>query len=263
MKYTEVLNIAKSFNAKTGIVLGSGLGPLVEEIDIEQTIHYQTIEGFPQSTVEGHAGNFVLGRLDGIRVIAAQGRFHYYEGYSLDELLSIVRFFNEAGVKHVIITNAAGLMNVQYSEGDILAITDCIDFTKKASETGSVNSAKIRQEEQFLIELARTQSGVMIGEGVYVWTTGPSFETPAEIRYMTSIGGDVVGMSTMPELIYAREHGMDVFPFSVATNFAAGISKNVLTHEEVKETADRIREPFIKYIRTLIKVIHDKYDINN
>lgn len=239
-----------------GIVLGSGLNNLLDSIKIEKTLSYADIPGFPRSTVPGHEGAFVLGSIDGVKILAAKGRFHFYEGYDLDTVLFIMKSFDAAGINKVVITNAAGLMNKAHKPGDILLIKDCIDMTRQAINL-KPGSQKISDEERSIALKAAEEAKVQIGEGVYVWTTGPSYETPAEIDYFTSLGGDLVGMSTMPEIMWAREHGKEVYPFSCATNWAAGISKQPLTHEEVNETAQHVREDLTRYILKLCKLIGD------
>ncbi len=241
---------------KIGIVLGSGLNNLLDSIQIEKTLSYADIPGFPHSTVPGHEGAFVLGKTRGIQILAAKGRFHFYEGYDLESVLSIMKSFRSVGIEKVIITNAAGLMNEKHKPGDILLINDCIDMTKQTAVL-QPDTRLISQEEQDIAFKASELSDVALGQGTYVWTTGPSYETPAEIRYFQSLGGDLVGMSTMPEIMWARENGMKVFPFSCATNWAAGISPQPLTHEEVNETAQHVREDLTNYILTLCKLIGD------
>ena len=241
---------------KIGIVLGSGLNNLLDSIDIEDTLPYDKIPDFPRSTVPGHEGSFVLGKTNGVQILAAKGRFHYYEGYDLDTVLSIMKSFYAVGIEKVIITNAAGLMNKAHKPGDILLINDCIDMTKQ-TKVLKPGSEKISDKERSIALKAAEAAKVQIGEGVYVWTTGPSYETPAEIDYFTSLGGDLVGMSTMPEIMWAREHDMQVFPFSCATNWAAGISNQPLTHEEVNETAQHVRADLTRYILQLCKLIGD------
>ncbi len=241
---------------KIGIVLGSGLNNLLDSIEIQKTLPYEQIPDFPRSTVPGHEGSFVLGKTEGVQILAAKGRFHFYEGYDLETVLSIMKSFNAVGIKKVIITNAAGLMDKDHEPGDILLIKDCIDMTTQAAAL-KAGTALIGDNERKLAFKAAEISHVALGEGVYVWTTGPSYETPSEIKYFTSLGGDLVGMSTMPEIMWAREHGMDVFPFSCATNWAAGIASQPLTHEEVNETAHRVREDLTRYILSLCKLIGD------
>lgn len=252
-----IKNEFKGLEAKIGIVLGSGLNNLLDSVDIEKTLSYGNIPDFPQSTVEGHEGAFVFGKIKGVSVLAAKGRFHYYEGYDLDEILSIMKTFKTLGIEHVIITNAAGLMNKNHKPGDILLIKKCIDMTKLTLSLKKGTDI-ISDAEEKIAKTASEISGIELGEGTYVWTTGPSYETPAEIDYFRSLNGDLVGMSTMPEIMWAREHGIKVYPFSCATNWASGISAQALTHEEVNETANHVREDLSHYILTLCKLIGDQ-----
>ncbi|MDD3806644.1 MAG: purine-nucleoside phosphorylase [Candidatus Marinimicrobia bacterium] len=243
---------------QVAIVLGSGLGEMVSEIIPEVILPYKDIPGFPTSTVEGHEGKFVLGEWKGHRLLAAKGRFHYYEGYSIEKVLSIIEYFHDVGITHVVITNAAGLINTKYPKGTIFRIDDFIDFTKKAAEAGDLTLAKIRDHEKKAIDKAAKISGVNIGSGIYVWTTGPSYETPAEIQYFSRLGADIVGMSTMPEVIRARSYGMNVYPLSCATNYAAGIKKEALYHEEVTETALKVSGNMKALVSSLLTVINQK-----
>ncbi|MFA6618487.1 MAG: purine-nucleoside phosphorylase [Candidatus Neomarinimicrobiota bacterium] len=252
-----IKNEFKGLKPKIGIVLGSGLNSLLDSVDIKKTLSYGDIPGFPQSTVDGHEGAFVFGQINGVSLLAAKGRFHYYEGYDLDEVLSIMRTFKAMGIEHVIITNAAGLMNKAYKPGDILLIKNFIDMTKLTPALKKGTEIILDAEEK-IAKSASEISGVKLGEGIYVWTTGPSFETSAEIDYFISLKGDLVGMSTMPEVMWARENGMQVYPFSCATNWAAGISTQALSHEEVNETANHVREDLSHYILTLCKLIGDQ-----
>lgn len=255
-KFEFIKNRFSGSAPRIGIVLGSGLNNLLDAIEIEKTLPYEDIPDFPRSTVPGHEGSFVLGKTDGVQILAAKGRFHFYEGYDLDTVLSIMKSFHAVGIDKVIITNAAGLMNRSHQPGDILLIKDCIDMTKQ-TEALVRGTEVISDEERDIALKAAELAQVGIGEGVYVWTTGPSYETPAEIEYFTSLGGDLVGMSTMPEIMWAREHRMSVFPFSCATNWAAGISQQPLTHEEVNETAQHVKEDLTRYILQLCKLIGD------
>ncbi len=241
-----------------GIVLGSGLGSLTDSFTEIRSLAYNEIDGFPQSTVEGHSGQFVAGKLNGVRVIAAQGRFHYYEGYSLDQLLSLVNFFHQLGIRELIISNAAGLIKRGHHVGEIFGISDCLDFTGQATTVGDLSLCKISADEERVMQKAAASLSEKLSFGKYVWTTGPSYETPAEIRYFESLGGDLVGMSTMPEIILARSLKMQVYPFSVATNYASGISGNALSHDEVKETADTIKTQFAALVSGLVDIIGKK-----
>ncbi|MCF7833393.1 MAG: purine-nucleoside phosphorylase [Candidatus Marinimicrobia bacterium] len=255
-KFDFIKDYFSNAEPKVGIVLGSGLNNLLDSIDIEKTLSYSDIPGFPQSTVPGHEGSFVLGKSGNVQILAAKGRFHFYEGYDLETVLSIMKSFYAVGIKEVIITNAAGLMDRKHKPGDILLIKNCIDMTNQASVL-KAGTAVIGESERNLAFKAAEVSNVKLGEGIYVWTTGPSYETPSEIEYFTSLGGDLVGMSTMPEIMWAREHKMNVYPFSCATNWASGIANQPLTHEEVNETAQHVRKDLTRYILTLCKLIGD------
>ncbi|HDR04677.1 MAG TPA: purine-nucleoside phosphorylase [Candidatus Marinimicrobia bacterium] len=254
-KDEAVALLSKSEAPIVAIILGSGLGLLTEAFTDKKHVKYDEIDGFPQSTVEGHSGQFVTGRLMGVRVIAAQGRFHYYEGYNLKQILSLVDFFHAMRIKELVISNAAGLINTDYHVGEIFGISDCLDFTGQAAAAGELSLCRISEKEQSIMTKAAESIFKKLVFGKYVWTTGPSYETPAEIRYFRSLGGDLVGMSTMPEIIKARSLGMQVYPFSVATNFASGISGNALSHDEVKETAETIKSHFASLISELVNLI--------
>lgn len=241
---------------QTGMILGSGLGDVASEIEAEVVLPYEDIPGFPRSTVEGHAGKFILGLWHGYRVLAAKGRFHYYEGYEIDKVLSIVNYFNNSGIKDVVVTNAAGLINVNYKTGAIIRLDNFIDITHKAHEAGDVALSAIRDHEKEAVVKAQELCNVDVGNGTYAWTTGPSYETPAEIRYFKTLGADVVGMSTMPEVIRARAYGLNVYPFSCATNYAAGILSQPLNHEEVTEMAIQVSGNMKSLISSLLEIIN-------
>jgi len=235
------------------VILGSGLGSFTEGLEILQTIAYRDISGFPDVTVKGHSGEMILGRSPGGQtVLAAKGRFHYYEGHDMEAILTLVRHFHLLGVTRLIVTNAAGLIDSSRKVGDIFFIERCIDLTGLAGQAGDPGSAECTAAERELAFRAARRTGLDLGSGVYAWTTGPSYETPAEIRHFSGLGANLVGMSTMPELIYAREHGMQVIGLSCATNFAAGITKNPLTHQEVFEAADKIKDTLSQYVQELV-----------
>ena len=235
-----------------GIILGSGLDSFAENVTEQFKISYSEIENFPQTTVVGHEGKFIIGKLKGKSILIASGRFHYYEGYDKDKVISIVKFFKEFRIKNAIISNAAGIINEKFSIGDIILIEDCIDFTKTANKYGKITNSKIKKNELKIVNFIENGLNFKLQTGKYVWTTGPSYETPAEIQYMQSIGGDIVGMSTMPEIIWARENKMNVFPFSCGTNFGTGISKEKLDHSEVKINAEKVKDKFSDLIIKLI-----------
>lgn len=261
MKKTKIYSIdsiKSKFNNKNieiGIILGSGLNSFAENLSNKIEFSYSDIENFPQTTVVGHDGKFIIGNLEKKMVLIASGRFHYYEGYDKEKIISIVKFFKEFGIKNVIISNAAGIINENFSIGDIILIKNCIDFTKTAEEYGDTSKAKIRKNELEKVNFVKNDLDFKLKTGKYVWTTGPSYETSSEIQYMKSIGGDMAGMSTMPEIIWARENNMNVFPFSCVTNFGTGISKEKLDHSEVKVNAEKVKDKFSDLIIRLIDVL--------
>lgn len=245
-----------------GIILGSGLGVFAEEIQNPVVVPYGEIPNFPVSTVEGHAGQFVIGTLQGVEVIAMQGRFHYYEGYSLDKVTFPVRVMKELGIEYLLVTNAAGGVNTSLQPGDLMLITDHINNAGANPLIGpNDSSVGVRfpdMSEAYDQELrsralrVADRLGVALKEGVYVWNTGPSYETPAEIRAIRFLGGDAVGMSTVPEVIIARHAGIRVLGISCISNMAAGIVDQPLTHEEVIETTEQAKETFITLIKEMI-----------
>jgi len=242
------------FKPEIGLILGSGLGFFADDrIEVAGRLPYGEIEGFPVSTVPGHAGRFVYGTLAGKRVICMQGRFHFYEGYRMDELTSPIRLMHRMGVHTLFVTNAAGGIRRDYTPGDFMMLSDHINLLGTNPLIGWQGDEGAR-----FPDMTEVYDGALRGrirdwakahdvdlkEGVYLATTGPSFETPAEIRAFAALGADAVGMSTVPEAIVARKFGMRVLGISCITNAAAGISKTELSHEEVSETADRVRPQF-------------------
>lgn len=247
-----------------GLILGSGLGVLADEIENAVKIKYSDIPHFPISTVEGHEGQFVVGSLQGKTVIAMQGRFHYYEGYSMQEITFPVRVLKAIGVEHIILTNAAGGVNESFTGGTLMLITDHINIMgvspligKNEEELGPrfPDASSIYCPEfntQILSEA--NQMNIDLKQGVYFYFTGPSYETPAEIRLVKTLGGDAVGMSTAPEALVAAHMGMKVTGISCITNMAAGIQKTALNHQEVVETANRVQSTFIKLVNRIIEI---------
>ncbi|WP_163579522.1 purine-nucleoside phosphorylase [Gracilibacillus saliphilus] len=250
---------------KIGLILGSGLGMLADEIENPTKIKYEEIPGFPVSTVEGHAGQLVIGNLQGIDVIAMQGRFHYYEGYGIDAVTFPVRVMKELGVEKLIVTNAAGGVDRSLEPGDLMLITDHINNTGQNPLIGeNVHEHGVRfpdmstaydRDLQVVAKQAAEQLDITLKEGVYVWNTGPSYETPAEIRMLDIIGGDAVGMSTVPEVTVARHAGIKCVGISCISNMAAGILDQPLTHDEVIETTEKVRESFLQFVKQLIQDI--------
>jgi purine-nucleoside phosphorylase len=250
---------------KIGLVLGSGLGVLADSIDDPIYIGYNDVPGFPQTTVEGHKGRFVIGRYQEKPVIAMQGRFHYYEGKSLEEVILPVRVMKALGTETLILTNAAGGVNTGFQPGDIMLITDHINFS-------GVNPLRGRNQEELgprfpdmsfaydpgLLDTAKKAAEsleIPYRTGVYAMMQGPSFETPAEIRMLRILGADAVGMSTVPEVIAAAHAKIKVLGISCITNMAAGILKQPLTHQEVIETADQAKGKFIRLIGAIVSAL--------
>lgn len=232
---------------KTAIILGTGLGELVNHIEISTAIPYSEIPNFPISTVEGHSGRLIFGRLGNKQIMAMQGRFHFYEGYAMTQVTFPVRVMRALGITTLFVSNAAGGMNPNFKIGDLMIITDHINLFpehplrgKNYNELGPRFPEMSEAYSSRLIAQAKevaAENGIRLVEGVYVGTQGPTFETPAEYRYFYRIGGDAVGMSTVPEVIVARHGGMEVFGISVITDLGVeGIVEKV-SHEEVQQAA--------------------------
>ena len=246
-----------------GLILGSGLGVLADEIENPVMIPYGDIPDFPVSTVEGHAGRLVIGELEEKTVLAMQGRFHYYEGYGLDEVTFPVRVMKQLGIEKVIVTNAAGGVNPEFEAGDLMMITDHINNVGINPLIGPNDgdlgvrfpdmSSAYDPAYQELIEQVAKDLGISLQKGVYVWNSGPSYETPAEIRMLQKVGGDAVGMSTVPEVVVAQHSGMKVLGLSCISNMAAGILDQPLSHEEVIETTEKVREDFLKLVKGIVR----------
>lgn len=253
------------YKPKIGLILGSGLGVMAEEIENPVYIDYGELKNFPISTVEGHAGRFVIGELEGKKVIAMQGRTHYYEGYSMQELVMPVRIMREVGIEKLILTNAAGGVNEEFSAGEFMIISDHINLMgdnpligENLAEFGPRFPDMSEAYNKELIELAEDvarKSGILTRKGIYAAESGPSYETPAEIKYLRTIGADAVGMSTVPEVIAANHMGLGIIGISCITNMAAGILPQPLNHKEVVEIAEKVRPDFIKLMRGIIKNI--------
>jgi purine-nucleoside phosphorylase len=240
-----------------GLVLGSGLGPLAEQIEAADKIPYGDIPHFPVSTVHGHAGRLVIGQLAGATVCAMQGRFHFYEGYSLSQVTLPVRVMKRLGINTLILTNAAGGVNPNFAVGDIMIMDDHINLVgmtghnplmgPNLEEFGTrfppLNRAYTRRLRQ-LTDAVAAEQGMTLQHGVYTWLSGPNFETPAEIRMLRTLGTDAVGMSTVPEAIVAHHAGMEVLALSTITNICIDVldADNEPTHEEVT-TAGKIIVP--------------------
>ena len=247
---------------ETAIILGSGLGALVNHIDIEVEIPYGEVPNFPVSTVEGHKGCLIFGKLAGKYIMAMQGRFHYYEGYSMQEVTFPIRVMKAIGIKTVFVSNAAGGMNPNFKVGDLMVITDHINVFpehplhgKNINELGPRFPAMVDAYSPRLVQLARDiarEKGVRLMEGVYVGTQGPTFETPAEYRYFWRIGGDAVGMSTVPEVIVARHSDIEVFGISIITDLGVEGSVEKASHEEVQKAAEAAQPIMAMLVQEII-----------
>jgi purine-nucleoside phosphorylase len=251
-----------SLEARIAIVLGSGLGDFAEEFKESVALPYREIPGFVSSTAEGHVGRLVIGKVEGVPVLAMQGRVHYYEGYSLEEVTFPIRAFKLLGIDTLILTNAAGGVDVELTQGALMVISDHLNlmgvnplrgpnderFGPRFPDMSEVYS---RELQELVIEEAR-QMGVTLRRGIYAGLAGPSYETAAEIHMLRAFGADAVGMSTVPEAIVARQMGIKVLGISCITNMAAGISESPINHEEVMETGRRVRETFTQLLRRVI-----------
>lgn len=271
MDYNQVVEAANFLKGKytksprIGLILGSGLGVLADEIENPVKIPYEEIPNFPVSTVEGHAGQLVIGNLSGKEVVVMQGRFHYYEGYPFNQVTFPVKVIKELGVQTVVVTNAAGGVNQSFEPGDLMIISDHINnmgsnplIGPNDSKFGARFPDMSEAYSKELRTLARdvaSKLNIRIQEGVYVGNTGPSYETPAEVRMIRTIGGDAVGMSTVPEVIVARHAGLKVLGISCISNMAAGILDQPLTHDEVIETTEKVRADFLKFVKEIVNQI--------
>ena len=244
----------------TAIVLGTGLGKLANEITDATRISYKEIPNFPVSTVEGHSGNLIFGKLGDKDILAMEGRFHYYEGYTMQEVTFPIRVMYELGIKTLFVSNAAGGTNPKFEIGDLMIITDQINalpenpLRGKNFPTGPRFPDMSEAYNKGLIQQALAiaeEKGIKVQQGVYLATQGPTFETPSEYKMFRIWGADAVGMSTVPEVLVARHCGLRVCGISCITNLAAGMGEGLLSHEEVKETADRVKVDFIRLVTAL------------
>ena len=267
MKCFECVQQKITFKPEIALILGSGLGDYADTMEVVETLDYHDIEGFPVSTVPGHKGRFVFGYAGGVPIVAMQGRVHFYEGYKPQDVVLPIRLMKLMGAKVLFLTNAAGGINRSFNAGDFMLITDQISMSVPSPLIGEnidelgvrfpdmseVYSRRLRK----IIENSAVTAGVPLRRGVYIQTTGPQYETPAEIRAYERLGADAVGMSTAIEAIAARHTGMEICGISCISNLAAGISVNPLTHAEVQETADRVAPLFKKLVTQAIKDIHN------
>jgi len=247
-----------------GLVLGSGLGDLAEEIDNKVIIPYKEIPNFPVSTVQGHAGRLVIGKLEGKNVLCMQGRFHFYEGWSMDQVVFPIQVMRILGIENLIVTNAAGCINKDWKPGDLMLITDHIKITTAQNPLRGHNEDELglrffdmsKAYDPDLRNVARKiakEQGLDLKEGVYMFFAGPSFETPAEIRAARILGADACGMSTVPEVIAAAHCGLKTLGISCMTNMAAGILDQPLNHIEVMETGLMVKKKFSALIKGVVR----------
>lgn len=247
---------------KIGLVLGSGLGAFADQLSGAARIPYTQIPGFPRSTAIGHAGQMVIGKAGDIPVAVMQGRVHLYEGYSVQEVTYPMRVFGRMGIGAVVITNAAGGINVKYQQGALVVISDHINLQGYNPLVGPNDDRfgerfpdMTRAYSRGYAEAAQKEAaklGIGLEQGVYVGLLGPSYETPAEIRYLRTIGADLVGMSTVAEVIAARHMGIKVLAISCVTNMAAGILDQPLSHQEVMDTGEKVRTQFEKLLKAVL-----------
>ncbi|MEW9093761.1 MAG: purine-nucleoside phosphorylase [Clostridiaceae bacterium] len=248
-----------------GIILGSGLGDLAEEVEEKVCVKYEDIPHMPKSTVTGHAGQFVFGKLEGKDVVMMQGRIHFYEGHPMEVLALPIHIMKYMGIEKLIVTNAAGGVNKEFTPGDLMIITDHINFAFTNPLIGK-NDEKIGPRfpdvsnayDKDLVELAESignKLNINLKKGVYVMMTGPTYETPAEVNMVRILGGDAVGMSTVPDVLVAKHCGLKVLGISCITNMAAGILDQPLCHSEVIETSNKVKSTFTSLVREIIKNI--------
>ncbi|MEB1808752.1 MAG: purine-nucleoside phosphorylase [Bacillaceae bacterium] len=247
---------------KIGLILGSGLGELADEIQNPVQIPYGEIPNFPVSTVEGHAGQLVIGQLEGKQVIAMQGRFHYYEGYSMQEVTFPVRVMKQLGVELIVVTNACGGMNKEFAPGDLMIITDHLNMTgdnpligPNYNELGprfpDMSTAYTPKLVDFVAQIGN-ELDIKLQKGVYAGVTGPTYMSGAELIMLRNLGGDVIGMSTVPEVIVASHAQMKVIGISCITDMAIGEELEGITHEQVVEVANRTKPKFIKLVKKIV-----------
>lgn len=267
-KIQETADFIKSKVAdlpKTGIILGTGLGNLVTQITDTLEIPYESIPNFPVSTVEGHSGKLIFGKLGGVKVLAMQGRFHYYEGYDMKQVTFPVRVMKALGIENLLVSNASGGMNPDFEIGDLMIITDHINlFPEHPLRGKNFNELGVRfpdmsepYDKKLIVkakEIAK-RNNIKVVEGVYVGTSGPTFETPAEYRYFRICGGDAVGMSTVPEVIVANHAGIRVFGMSIVTDLGVPGKIVEVSHEEVQEIGNKVQPLMTQIMKELVAEI--------
>jgi purine-nucleoside phosphorylase len=272
--HEAIVGIVKVLKSKThkipevGLILGSGLGALADEITDPVIVPYESLNGFPVSTVEGHEGRFVMGDFEGRYVIAMQGRFHYYEGYDIAAVAMPVYVMKLMGITHLLLTNAAGGVNTGFEPGDLMLIDDHLNlsghnpligpndvrFGPRFPDASEVYDKALNQK----IKILAKEMNIRLQHGVYSMSPGPSYETPAEVRMARILGADAVGMSTVPEALVANHCGIKVTGISCITNMAAGILDQPLHHGEIIETTERVRSTFTALVKAIVPILKDE-----
>lgn len=261
-KAARMIRARAPIGASVAVVLGSGLGGFADELSDATAIPYDEIPGFARATVEGHAGRLVIGKVGDSPIVAQQGRFHFYEGYSLEEVTFPIRVLKLLGVQTLILTNASGALNVEFAPGSLMVITDHINLMGVNPLTGpnderfgprfpDLTNVYSPELQDIVLEEARAME-LEMRRGIYASLTGPSYETPAEVHMVRSLGADAVGMSTVPEAIVARHMNMQVVGISCITNLAAGVTDRPVDHRQVIATGERVRESFTELLRRVI-----------
>jgi purine-nucleoside phosphorylase len=265
-KYKTLIEFLKSeapFVPEIAIILGSGLGDFAEQLQIHKSISTADIPGYPVSTVVGHKGKIHFAEYENKKVILFQGRVHFYEGYNINECIIPVYISYKLGAKHLLLTNAAGGINKNFVPGDLMLTTsfngmlikkELTDLIGLTNQTGKNNFVNLPDPEfNNIIKKSAQSENINIKDGVYWYTKGPTYETPAEIKFFAKYGADAVGMSTVHEAVYSSYLGMKTAAISCITNFASGISNQKLSHSEVTETADRVKDTFARLVKAAIK----------
>jgi purine-nucleoside phosphorylase len=258
----NILEKTKNFKPEVGIILGTGLGGLVKEITVEHVLPYEGIPNFPVSTVEGHSGKLIFGNLGGKNVVAMQGRFHFYEGWTMQQITFPVRVMKALGIKTLCVSNAAGGMNPDFEVGELMIINDHINLFptnpligKNINELGPRFPDMSETYNKKLVELGLSiakEKNIKVSVGVYAGLTGPCFETPAEYRWLWRIGADVVGMSTVPEVIVAKHAGLNVFGMSIITDLGVEGKVFNVSHEEVQQVANKQEPKMTLIVKELV-----------
>ena len=264
-KSTDFINNQFSFSPVAGVIAGSGLGGLIKAMDVLHIIKYNGIPGFPEPTVEGHEGRMVFGHINLKKIVVLQGRYHYYEGYTMEQVTFPVRILKQLGIKYLILTNASGGLNPDYNPGDLMIHTDHINLMPNPligihhSESGERFPDMSRPYDSYLnqkIMQIAGKKGMMVHEGCYIGVTGPTYETPAEYHYYRLIGGDTVGMSTIPEVIIANQMGIRCVAISVITNSGSKEKNTVTSHKQVLAISQKAEPVVSQLISELVNELN-------